>query len=387
MTRKTPLGRGGPNSRLLLVGLGYMENLPPGRVLALTIAMVGVIGLLDFATGYEAYFGFVYLLPVSLATWYVGSSPGLLLALLSSMVWLVANQLAGADYSQFFILLWNVLSRALVLVLCAMLLSNLRTTVELKTDLAERIRQSLKTQRRLNRLLRERLQAIEQIAAGVAHEVRNPLGTLVSGTEYLARRARSEPEQELLKDMQTAVAHADVILQDLLDFSAPLRLNVARASLADAVRQATSEAGRRAEAAGIALQAGNLPLVEIGMDLRRIVQVLVNLLHNAIDASPRGGSVRVGMRVASSLEFDVDEMEPAAKIAVIEVDDDGPGIRTQDLNRVFDPFFTTKAPGAGTGLGLSVSRRIVDDHGGLLRLENRAAGGVRATLLLPIGEP
>ncbi|HTE43109.1 MAG TPA: HAMP domain-containing sensor histidine kinase, partial [Steroidobacteraceae bacterium] len=77
---------------------------------------------------------------------------------------------------------------------------------------------------------------------------------------------------------------------------------------------------------------------------------------------------------------------PTSKLVAIDIDDDGPGIPEERMAQVFEPFYTTKAPGSGTGLGLAVSRRIVDDHGGLLRFTNRPGKGLRATLLLPMGD-
>jgi signal transduction histidine kinase len=369
----------------LLAALRLFETRTPGQLQALGIAAVAVLGVLDYVTGYEVYFAFLYLLPISLITWYVGLRPGLMFVALSSAAWLLANDLAGAHYSNPFIYAWNLLARVFVLTFCAVMLSALRAALAYERELTARLKQAIVVQRRLNRMLRERLRITDRLAAGVAHEVRNPLGTLLAGTEFLARRERLEPERTLLEDMRVAVARADLIVGNLVDFSTPMRLNIAPGALHDAIRQATREAHRRAETAEVSILSSTVPEVELRMDSPRIVQVLVNLLHNAIDASPRGGSVSIGARATSARELTTEEIDDAAKVIAIDIEDDGPGIPPERLAQAFEPFYTTKSPGAGTGLGLSISRRIVDDHGGLLWLANRSGHGLRATLILPIG--
>ena len=117
----------------------------------------------------------------------------------------------------------------------------MREALLFEQDLAERLTQALGAQRRTNRLLRERLRAVEQLAAGVAHEVRNPLGVLISGTEFLGRRAVAEPERSLLEDMRSAVGRADQILESLIDFSAPIGCVLSR--LAGQVRSGRGHSG------------------------------------------------------------------------------------------------------------------------------------------------
>ena len=371
--------------RWLNGALRYLEGRSHRQVLAFGFAGVAALGIVDFLTGYEAYFAFCYLLPISLVTWYIGLRPGMVFVALSAAVWILANHFAGQSYAHPFIYAWNVFSRVFVLALCAILLSALRRAFAFDRELSRRLKQTLIAQRRLNRILRDRLRLTDQLAAGVAHEVRNPLSTLLSGIEFLSRRERADPERSLLEDMGGAVSRAELIIRGLLDFSAPMRLNFAPCAAGEAIRLAMREAQHRGDEAGVTIRSPALPPIELRIDAPRIVQVVVNLLHNAIDASPRGGSVEIAARVASAREFDTDEMDGDLQVLAIDVDDDGPGLPADQLDHAFEPFYTTKSPGAGTGLGLSVSKRIVDDHCGLLRLANRGARGLRATLILPLG--
>ena len=232
----------------------------------------------------------------------------------------------------------------------------------------------------------ERLEAVGQLAAGVAHEVKNPLMTLLTGVHYLMQRVPSTDGsmRTLLEDMHEAVKRADAVIMGLLDFSAPRKLALAPGDL-NAVAQSSAglvkhEMTKARLTLDLALGADLPPL---GLDIFKLQQVLVNVLTNAAHATPPGGRItlrtyRRGVQLAS------DGGETGDEVIVLEVDDSGSGIPEEALGKLFDPFFTTKPSGKGTGLGLAVSRQIVEMHGASIDIGNRPDGGARVTITFPI---
>ena len=232
-----------------------------------------------------------------------------------------------------------------------------------------------------------------QLAAGVAHEVKNPLMTLLTGIQYLRTYAKVEGEGEetLLDDMWLAVKRADSVVRGLLDFSREQELFLKEDQPNDLVARTLGLVKHEIDRHRVLLHLDleeDLPMVRL--DSYRIQQVLINLITNAIDAMADGGTLtlktcRAGIPVPSQGEAEpTGEKERMEGLAFI-VEDSGPGIPAEVIEKVFEPFFTTKGPGKGTGLGLAVSQRLVRMHGGTLALENRP-GGARATVLLP-GNP
>ncbi|MDP3774242.1 MAG: ATP-binding protein [Gemmatimonadales bacterium] len=237
----------------------------------------------------------------------------------------------------------------------------------------------------------EKLESVGRLAAGVAHEVKNPLMTLLTGVKYLSTfRPGNDPEvTQLLDDMRDAVLRADAVIRGLLDFSAPHALALTPQSLNAVVERALPLLKHEAERAQVVLSrelAHDLP--EIALDGFKIQQVLINLITNAAHATPPGGriTVRTSFRPLMLMSGVAGtpvgaEFQSRDSAVFVEVDDTGSGIPPAQLGKVFDPFFTTKPTGKGTGLGLSVARQIVELHGGTLHLDNRPEGGVRATLV------
>ena len=217
---------------------------------------------------------------------------------------------------------------------------------------------------------RERLAALGELAAVVAHEVRNPLGVIFNSLGSLRRLFRPGGDALLLFDMaQEEADRLNRIVGDLLDFARPstptLHPEPLDRVLEEAVAVALADAPR-----GIAVRhevAPGLPLVP--MDARLLRQAIVNVAANAVQAMPGGGTLTVGARVAGDS-------------AVVELRDTGPGIPHEARQRIFEPFFTTKA--TGTGLGLAVVKRIVDGHHGRVEVETPASGGVAFVIHLPL---
>jgi len=218
----------------------------------------------------------------------------------------------------------------------------------------------------------DRLAALGRFTAGVAHEIRNPLGGIAAGIQYLSRHLQDQPDQlENIDFMQREITRLNRIVEDLFQVthpSPPRRTPEKARGLADmAVRCLGPEGDRVSIDVHVA---EDLPRVPVDPD--QIQQVLLNLIKNAAEASPEGGSVRVD----ASLRAGIRELE-------IRVRDHGPGIPAESLPHVFEPFFTEGKAG-GTGLGLYVSHGIVERHGGELLAANAEGGGAEFTLRLPL---
>jgi len=248
---------------------------------------------------------------------------------------------------------------------------------ELGRHFNEMVRQLAAGREEIERLHRtqmsraEHLATLGELAAGLAHEIRNPLAGIAGVIEIIGRDLPPEsPSRDVLKDVQQEVLHIKQILSELLDYARPHPSHIRPADLNATVEHALALARQQALSRPIEIRfapADNLPPVE--HDAAQIQQVLLNLLLNALQAIPGAGSIRV-------------TLERREGHAVISVADSGRGIAPENLANIFRPFFTTK--GQGTGLGLSLARRIVEDHGGWIAVESQPGVGTKFTLRLPL---
>ena len=259
----------------------------------------------------------------------------------------------------------------------------------------------------------EKLAGLGRLAAGVAHEVRNPLGALGTYVEVLRRRG-SDPD--VTGEMHEAIARVDRIVQGLLDYARPERRAAqadlpgsSRADLNGAVTTAVDFLGGQGLLTGrnvaVGLESG-IPCVQ--GDRHALEQVVINLLMNAAQASP-GGAIRVGTvrrtfepgrsgggrRADGAGEAAAGrqrwtsrprrrDLPAGTEGAVLYVADEGPGVPHEDRERIFDPFFTTKPPGEGTGLGLAIVARTVYDAGGVVWVDRAREGGAVFKVFLPL---
>lgn len=220
-----------------------------------------------------------------------------------------------------------------------------------------------------------RLASIGSLAAGVAHEIRNPLSSIKGFATYFRERYRDNPEdQETAEVMIQEVDRLNRVITQLLDFARPMTLVRAPVAPQALIRHALKMVEAQAREKGITVTADLAP--DIGaaaLDADRIGQVLLNLCLNAIAALEAGGTLHIRLT------------QPEEGMVRIDIADSGAGIPAEDLPRVFDPYFTTKP--AGTGLGLPVVQKIVEAHGGSIQLASEPGKGTTATLLLPAAAP
>jgi signal transduction histidine kinase len=239
----------------------------------------------------------------------------------------------------------------------------------------------------------EKMHTVGRLAAGVAHEVKNPLAVLQMGVGFLVNQIPADGAAAalVLKEMNEAVERADGVVSDLLEFAAPRELELQDTDLETLVRQSLRFVRHELNAAKVTPVtnfAGRLPSCRL--DRNKIKQVLVNLFVNACHAMPAGGTLTIK---TSCHQLVTDEEpqgghRPAAQfragdvIFTVDIADTGKGIPAAQLSHVFDPYFTTKPTGKGNGLGLAVTKAIVDLHGGRICINNRNEGGVVVTLAL-----
>jgi signal transduction histidine kinase len=229
-------------------------------------------------------------------------------------------------------------------------------------------------QQREREVLRaEQLAAVGQVAAGVAHELRNPLTSVKMLVQSaLEGDAAAGLALEDLRIIEHEVRRMETCIQTFLDFARPPASERRRCDLVPVVRRALALAEVRARRQHVTL-AADLPPgpVELNIDAAQVQQVLLNLLLNALDALPQGGAVRVEIRPSTP-------QEPAV---AVRVRDTGPGIAPRIRERLFEPFVSSKE--TGLGLGLSISRRLVEAHGGTIFGENAPGGGALFAFTLP----
>lgn len=235
-----------------------------------------------------------------------------------------------------------------------------------------------------------RLEAVGRLAAGVAHEVKNPLTIIRLGVDYLSKQPSQESNQEVLQDVRGAVDRADYVIGDLLDF-ARLRQFARRPTdinqvIDNAINLINYEIKRRNVAI---VRNRDVQLPYIYADPDRLVQVFINLLSNAAQAIGQDGSIEIVTRSIRLSERDLDRFERSVfrvgeQVIGVDIRDNGPGIPAMHEKKLFEPFFTTKPLGEGTGLGLAVSRNIVIMHKGSIEISNRPEGGASARLMFRV---
>jgi signal transduction histidine kinase len=233
------------------------------------------------------------------------------------------------------------------------------TVIALREELGEK-----------NRLLerKNRLAALGEMAAGMAHEIRNPLGGIQLYASMLAKDvAGMAPSLELVKKISGGVKRLEALVSQVLAFSREIRISPVATDMAQIVAGAVEMATARFDACGVVWEIEGPAEMPVTLDPLLVEQAMLNLLLNAADAmEERGGTLRIFYSTGEEVE---------AKQLRLIVKDQGSGIPATVLERIFDPFFTTKD--TGTGLGLAIVHRIVEAHEGTIMASNPAGGGAQ----------
>jgi len=245
------------------------------------------------------------------------------------------------------------------------------------SDLTERLQQSheqlkgqvVKLRGELsdkNRMLerRNRLAALGEMAAGLAHEIRNPLGGIQLYAGMLGQDVSDRPASLVVVNKITSgVKQLEWLVSQVLQFTREMRPVVRDCDLAEVLVDALDLAEPRAAAANVKLSVDGPLQLRVRIDPNMIGQAVLNLVLNAVEAQPSGGAVSVRYAAVQGGQF------------MMEIADSGPGIPAEALDRIFNPFFTTKDQ--GTGLGLAIVHRIIESHDGVISASNQEAGGAK----------
>lgn len=220
----------------------------------------------------------------------------------------------------------------------------------------------------------DRLAALGQLSAGLAHELRNPLGTVKASAEMLAKsvEANNDVAREMAGFISSEVDRTNALVTRFLDFARPLAVRLGTTDLAQVIDEAVAEVGQHVPPLNVAIYKNYSPdIPPFLLDHQLIERVIYNLLLNAAQASPPGGSITVKTR----------QLDGTVEVAVI---DRGSGIDPKHIENIFNPFFTTKS--AGVGLGLAIVSKIVDEHQGKITVESESGAGTVFRVFLPFRE-
>lgn len=228
--------------------------------------------------------------------------------------------------------------------------------------------------------LRDRLASLGEMAAGIAHELKNPLAGIEVMAGLLRRQVPDSADaQSLLADIISEAKLANAIVVEMLEFVRPIRLQVEKTSVAEVLHQAITLAESKAPRGDVAVDVRIAPDLVIEGDAHQLCQVFTNLVANAFEALDGHG--RVAIVAAPGVIVDDPAAAPTPTL-VIDVEDNGPGVAPEMTDRIFNPFFTTKPQ--GSGLGLAIVRKIVDAHDGRIDVSSRPGEGTRFRITLPV---
>jgi two-component system, NtrC family, sensor kinase len=413
--------------------LRWLERLPKLAVTAFGLALVVALGVLDYVTWSELSLTVTYLLPVSLCAWVAGRNSGTLTAVAAAAAVFLADWVSGISFAHPLVSYWNPVMVLVSFLIVAQLVAALRDaqtqleqrvarrTAALQAEVVERQRaevrltvaneelshrkrdleRTLGDLQKMNRELQAthlqlieaaKMETVGRLAAGVAHEVKNPLAIIQAGITHL----RSElfgcdaTVATTLGDLEDAVDRGNSVVSGLLDFSAPSELALEQAELDPLVEKSLLLVKHELVRSHVVVDRefdGQNP--RLWIDGNKIQQVLVNVFTNAIHAMPEGGRLTLRTRLEEFAGTPGGGREQSVlccgqPVVVIEVEDTGPGVCGQQVERIFEPFYTTKGVGQGSGLGLTVSRRIIELHGGIMTAQNLSGHGLQISIRIPI---
>ncbi|MFO7768058.1 MAG: ATP-binding protein [bacterium] len=318
----------------------------------------------------------LYYMPILFGAWWYGLRGGLVTAVLSALLYLPHILIHWAhtppdNAGRYGEMIMYFVVGAITGVLADLEHRQHRRYQEAAAELEQAYAQLQDSMEQIRRA--DRLSAAGQLAAGMAHEIRNPLGSIKSAVDLLLDDIPDDlPSQEFADIISKETRRLQHLLDDFLSFARPSPPSFGpvdlRRFIPQVLRLLNKEAERNKADLSYELPAAIEP---VQADEAQLSQVLVNLVLNAIQAQEEGGRV----------EIEVEE-DPGEERVRIHVKDDGPGIASSVKEKLFDPFFTTRKE--GTGLGLSVAYAIIEAHGGTIRAEDRPEGGADFVLSLPV---
>jgi signal transduction histidine kinase len=349
----------------------------------LIILLILLTTVLHYRTGtehrylHELYQRFYYI-PILLAAYWYGPLPGVIAAFSVSLLYLYHIE---KDWTKLPVYAFNqyaeiVMYHAVALVIGFLSLRDRRQREKLEKMSQELAQAYDRLQKTFDQLRRaDRLAALGQLSAGIAHEIRNPLGSIKGSIEILENEISSDnPKHEFIQIIKEETARLNSIIAEFLRFARPPKPSIESISLNNLIESTLVLFEKQETPTQVEIHKHlDVRLPSINLDPDQMRQVLLNVILNSMQAMPEGGvlDVRSGL--------DDERLR-----AVIEISDTGAGIDEENLERVFDPFFTTKPQ--GTGLGLAISHQLVQNHNGKISVRNNPDRGATFRIELPVEE-
>ncbi|HVM61109.1 MAG TPA: ATP-binding protein [Verrucomicrobiae bacterium] len=362
-------------------------SLPKRTVTALALALAVLIGLADYYTGWEIHVSAFYLIPISWACWTAGRRVGLFLAIVATVLMVITDRISNYSFQHPEAPYWNDLMLLVFFIVVVYLLSAIQNahdylekTVQLRTaalqaEIAERKRAEAA------KLQAERLATAGTMAAEVAHEVRNPLGSITLNLDLirkeidrLAESASRSPEEgrDLVNEMREEVHRIRHVIEDYLQFARLPKAQRKPLALNEFLDQKLTFMQVTFDSARVACRTQfDASVGTVYADADQLWQAVLNLVRNGLEAMPNGGAITI------STQRNHDHV-------LLRVTDTGAGMTAQQLRQVFKPFFSTKTK--GTGLGLTLVQQIVAEHGGHVECLSAIGKGSTFTVHLPEAE-
>jgi len=377
-----------PATILLLSALGLVQLLEPrlfvssahGGIVSFAIKLILCYLLIGWTDGISSRYYWVLFLPVITAA-----------TTLNLIGTVIASALAAGAYLSMLLYLKpdqyvdpsedpELVMRALILPVIGFLTQQLaeanRTAARKAEAAAEQLAEANRHLQEAQAAVRrsERLAALGQLSAGLAHEIRNPLSTIKTSAEMLRKSVDTNVEvaREMAEFISSDVDRTNALVTRFLDFARPLAVRLEKADLAQLIDRAVADVEKHSPPLDVCVYKNYAPdIPPFLLDAQLIERVVYNLLMNAAQASPPKASITVKTRQAGD----------TVEIAVI---DRGSGIDPKLLDNIFNPFFTTKS--TGVGLGLAIVSKIVDEHGGTITVESEPGSGSVFRVFLPFKE-
>ena len=349
------------------------------------VALAMVLGALDYLTGREWAISAFYLLPTCVAAWMAGRWAGFAVGALCTGAWFFSDLFSGATYQSPLVPAWNAIMLFIFFWVVVWLLTafqrshyHLEHTVEQRTAA---LRTEMEERKRLEqaKLQAERLGVVGSMAAQVAHEIRNPLGSISLNLDLIGEELHALANSSgsstaecdvLLREMRSQVLRIRQVLQEYLRFARMPKSERAAVSLPAFLEKKLNFVQPLLDQKHVDLSRTldpNLPPVQV--DAEQLWEAILNLISNAMDAMPDGGSLTVSAQRHGAE-------------ALLSISDNGRGMTEEEARLLFVPFFTTKSD--GTGLGLAYTQRVVNEHGGKINCATTRGKGSTFSIQLPL---
>lgn len=319
----------------------------------------------------------------------------LVLFVLSNLLGIIFASKLLTEYKGYLILSLALFLPVFSIIICPVVAHHLFTEKEKASKLEKTSREMKELQEML--IQAEKASPLVQIVGGIAHEIKNPLGTILQGVNYLEKKLPHQQKDvfEVLSMIKNNINRADNVIISLLDFSRHTDLVLQPEDINSILESSLGLVKQRLKSRGDIqiIKETKKDIPKVLVDKNKIEQVFINILLNAIQAIPQEGKIFI-RSYDKQLEIVKDDgpigrrkgdfFSPGERTVIVEIEDTGMGISEENLKKIFHPFFTTKRKDGGSGLGLSVSQSIVSMHRGLIDIKSQVGKGTKVMVTLKI---